>query len=139
MPGLVEAVNNAVATAERSDSGGSPSSPIVVNADGLSVVYFGSRRSYREMVESKVAKDARVSKTFPRLTHYIEESNTGRGFIKEVSFSGDGRVICSPFGYGFRLLGFDSRCSDLSDIAPREGDPAVELYEVRKTSFFSFL
>ena len=34
----------------------------------------------------------------PRLTHYLEESNQGRGFIKEICFSGDGRVIGSPYG-----------------------------------------
>ncbi len=39
-----------------------------------------------------------------RLTHYIRESNSGRGFIKEVSFSHDGRILCSPYEQGFRYV-----------------------------------
>ncbi|XP_061101498.1 DDB1- and CUL4-associated factor 10 [Conger conger] len=50
-----------------------------------------------------------------RLTHYIEEANVGRGYIKELCFSPDGRLICSPYGYGVRLLAFDERCGELSD------------------------
>ncbi|XP_059845783.1 DDB1- and CUL4-associated factor 10 isoform X3 [Hypanus sabinus] len=62
------------------------------------------------------------------LTHYIEEANVGRGYIKELCFSPDGRLICSPFGHGIRLLGFDSRCNELCDCLPRE---AVSLKEIR--------
>ena len=43
-----------------------------------------------------------IHRNTPRLTHYLEESNTGPGFIKEVSFSPDGRILCSPFGFGVR-------------------------------------
>uniref|UniRef100_A0A4W5QWN7 DDB1- and CUL4-associated factor 10 n=1 Tax=Hucho hucho TaxID=62062 RepID=A0A4W5QWN7_9TELE len=50
-----------------------------------------------------------------RLTHYIEEANVGRGYIKELCFSPDGRLICSPYGYGVRLLSFDENCMELSD------------------------
>uniref|UniRef100_A0A3B3BPF6 DDB1- and CUL4-associated factor 10 n=1 Tax=Oryzias melastigma TaxID=30732 RepID=A0A3B3BPF6_ORYME len=53
-----------------------------------------------------------------RLTHYIEEANVGRGYIKELCFSPDGRLICSPYGYGVRLLAFDERCSELADCLP---------------------
>ncbi|PWA29560.1 hypothetical protein CCH79_00007840, partial [Gambusia affinis] len=53
-----------------------------------------------------------------RLTHYIEEANVGRGYIKELCFSPDGRLICSPYGYGVRLLAFDERCSELADSLP---------------------
>ncbi|XP_072439802.1 DDB1- and CUL4-associated factor 10 isoform X2 [Chiloscyllium punctatum] len=62
------------------------------------------------------------------LTHYIEEANVGRGYIKELCFSPDGRLICSPFGYGIRLLGFDSQCNELCDCLPRE---PTALQEVR--------
>ncbi|XP_051890737.1 DDB1- and CUL4-associated factor 10 [Pristis pectinata] len=62
------------------------------------------------------------------LTHYIEEANVGRGYIKELCFSPDGRLICSPFGYGIRLLGFDSHCNELCDCLPRE---AISLQEIR--------
>ena len=51
----------------------------------------------------------------PRLTHYIHEANVGTGYIKEFSFSHDGRVIASPFGFGVRLLAFDPHCSDMND------------------------
>ncbi|XP_038135415.1 DDB1- and CUL4-associated factor 10 [Cyprinodon tularosa] len=53
-----------------------------------------------------------------RLTHYIEEANVGRGYIKELCFSPDGRLICSPYGYGVRLLAFDESCSELADCLP---------------------
>ncbi|XP_051699829.1 DDB1- and CUL4-associated factor 10 isoform X2 [Oryctolagus cuniculus] len=58
-----------------------------------------------------------------RLTHYIEEANVGRGYIKELCFSPDGRMISSPHGYGIRLLGFDKQCSELVDCLPREASP----------------
>uniref|UniRef100_G3NN58 DDB1- and CUL4-associated factor 10 n=1 Tax=Gasterosteus aculeatus aculeatus TaxID=481459 RepID=G3NN58_GASAC len=53
-----------------------------------------------------------------RLTHYIEEANVGRGYIKELCFSPDGRLICSPYGYGVRLLAFDQNCGELVDCVP---------------------
>ncbi|XP_056281510.1 DDB1- and CUL4-associated factor 10 [Pseudoliparis swirei] len=53
-----------------------------------------------------------------RLTHYIEEANVGRGYIKELCFSPDGRLICSPYGYGVRLLAFDESCGELVDCMP---------------------
>ncbi|XP_019584703.2 DDB1- and CUL4-associated factor 10 [Rhinolophus sinicus] len=58
-----------------------------------------------------------------RLTHYIEEANVGRGYIKELCFSPDGRMISSPHGYGIRLLGFDKQCSELIDCLPSEASP----------------
>lgn len=51
-----------------------------------------------------------------RLTHYMEELNVKRGFIKELCFSTDGRLVCSPFGNGIRLLGFDAECRELCDV-----------------------
>ncbi|KAJ8398925.1 hypothetical protein AAFF_G00418330 [Aldrovandia affinis] len=65
-----------------------------------------------------------------RLTHYIEEANVGRGYIKELCFSPDGRLICSPYGYGVRLLAFDGNCGELSDCLPA-GSPPAPLREVR--------
>lgn len=58
-----------------------------------------------------------------RLTHYIEEANVGRGYIKELCFSPDGRMVSSPHGYGIRLLGFDKQCSELIDCLPNEASP----------------
>lgn len=76
----------------------------------------------------KVPKNHKIHQNLPRLSHYIEEPNVGRGFIKELCFSSDGRLICSPFGYGVRLLGFSPECSELSTCVPK--DRAVQLYEL---------
>ncbi|CAB0012685.1 unnamed protein product [Nesidiocoris tenuis] len=61
-----------------------------------------------------------------------EESDTEMGilseFIKELCFSADGRLICSPFGYGIRLLAFSPECSELSSCVPENG--AVRLHQV---------
>ena len=62
-----------------------------------------------------------------RLTHYIQEPNVGRGFIKEISFSSDGRIICSPFGFGLRLLAFGPQCQELCDLQPER---PMQLYEL---------
>ncbi|XP_020860194.1 DDB1- and CUL4-associated factor 10 [Phascolarctos cinereus] len=62
-----------------------------------------------------------------RLTHYIEEANVGRGYIKELCFSPDGRMISSPHGYGIRLLGFDTQCNELVDCLPQEASPLQEI------------
>ncbi|XP_043915294.1 DDB1- and CUL4-associated factor 10 [Protopterus annectens] len=61
------------------------------------------------------------------LTHYIEEANVGRGYIKELCFSPDGRMISSPHGYGIRLLGFDLQCNELVDCLPREASCLQEI------------
>lgn len=65
-----------------------------------------------------------------RLLHFIEEPNVGRGFIKELCFSGDGRLVCSPFGFGVRLLSFDPECSELCDITPTNPVRPLRMYEV---------
>ena len=75
----------------------------------------------------RIPKDAKIRKNIPRLTHYIEESNTGKGFIKEQSFSPCGRFLASPFGYGVRLLGFSERGSDLADCPPTQPQVLHEL------------
>lgn len=68
-----------------------------------------------------------TSRTTDRLLYYTEEPNVARGFIKELCFSSDGRLICSPFGFGVRLLGFDPVCSELCDVVPSQ---PIRLYEV---------
>ncbi|BFY97585.1 hypothetical protein BsWGS_00625 [Bradybaena similaris] len=60
----------------------------------------------------------RIKNVKSRLLFYSEEPNVGRGFIKEQSFSSDGRVIASPFGNCVRLLAFNSHCSELCDCVP---------------------
>ncbi|KAL5021591.1 hypothetical protein ScPMuIL_000746 [Solemya velum] len=52
------------------------------------------------------SRQGKVHQNDPRLVAYAEEPNVGRGFIKELCFSTDGRLICSPFGFGVRPNGF---------------------------------
>lgn len=53
-----------------------------------------------------------------RLTYYVEEPNLGKGYIKEVCFSTDGRIICSPYDTGVRLFAFNNNCNELSMCVP---------------------
>lgn len=62
-----------------------------------------------------------IYKNMPRLTHFIEEPNKGKGFIKEQCFSPDGRIICSPFVNGVRLLAFSPDCREMSTCLPHDG------------------
>ncbi len=70
----------------------------------------------------------RIHENSSRLTYYTEEPNVGRGFIKEVNFSSDGRLIASPYGFGLRLLAFSPDCQELCDIESSR-EPR-ELYEL---------
>lgn len=80
---------------------------------------------YSEHEKSVLQK--KIHMNAKRLVGYAEECNVGRGFIKEVGFSSDGRLICSPFGFGVRLFAFDSNCHELCDCVPSS---PVKLYEV---------
>ncbi|XP_026333282.1 DDB1- and CUL4-associated factor 10 isoform X3 [Hyposmocoma kahamanoa] len=64
-----------------------------------------------------------------RLLYYVEETNEGKGFIKELCYSADGRLVCSPFGRGMRLLALNENCSELSHCVNDFKGPApmVEL------------
>ncbi|XP_074134482.1 LOW QUALITY PROTEIN: DDB1- and CUL4-associated factor 10-like [Sminthopsis crassicaudata] len=67
-----------------------------------------------------------------RLAHYIEETNVSSGYIKEVCFSPDGRLISSPHGYGIRLFGLDTQCNELFDCLLHKLSPLSEIH-----SFYS--
>lgn len=60
----------------------------------------------------------KIIKNHPRLTYYVEEANLGKGFIKEVCFSTDGRIICSPYDKGIRLFAFNNNFNELSMCVP---------------------
>lgn len=62
----------------------------------------------------------KIVQNLPRLTHYMEEPNAGKGFIKEMCFSADGRIICSPCLAGVRLFSFNVDCNELSVCVPDE-------------------
>lgn len=68
-----------------------------------------------------------------RMLKYIEEPNKGKGYIKELCFSSDGRIICSPYGFGFRLLAFSDDCSELPrTLHPRgEAQPLVSIKHIK--------
>lgn len=63
-------------------------------------------------------EDLKIIKNHERLTYYVQEQNLGKGFIKEVCFSPDGRIICSPYGTGIRLFAFNKNCNELSMCVP---------------------
>lgn len=107
--------------------------PFEGTSSGRTIVIVGSssarvQRARQNIPRVKVPKNHRIHQNFPRLSHYIEEPNVGKGFIKELCFSADGRLICSPFGYGVRLLAFSPQCSELSTCVPKDGP--IKLYEL---------
>lgn len=59
-----------------------------------------------------VAKEHKIHQNAKKLIYYAKEANCGRGYIKEPSFSADGRIICSPYIGGVRLLAFNNNCSE---------------------------
>ncbi|XP_034937257.1 DDB1- and CUL4-associated factor 10 [Chelonus insularis] len=99
------------------------------------VVILGDRNStnnfYRPTHQPMYAipRNHKIHQNVSRLTHYIEEPNVGLGYIKELCFSADGRLICSPFGYGIRLLSFSNECQDLSHCVPAQNE-SVQLHEL---------
>lgn len=102
-------------------------------SDILTIVFgSGSRRQVFRFNHSERVQDLEDASHFDfpsqkRLLYYADEPNVGRGFIKELCFSSNGRMVCSPFGFGVRLLAFDSQCSELSDVVPSS---PVKLYEL---------
>lgn len=58
-----------------------------------------------------------------RLLYYAPELDSGKGFIKELCFSSDGRVIASPYDNGVRILAFNERCQELCDTVDSWTEP----------------
>uniref|UniRef100_A0A8D8Y994 DDB1- and CUL4-associated factor 10 homolog n=1 Tax=Cacopsylla melanoneura TaxID=428564 RepID=A0A8D8Y994_9HEMI len=85
-------------------------------------------------------KSAAAKKWFvqnkPRLTHYVEELNVGKGYIKELCFSSDGRLVCSPFSFGVRLFSFNEECAHMSSCMSHDGSQQVpaQLFELTSSS-----
>lgn len=71
----------------------------------------------------------KIIQNLPRLTHYIKEPNVGKGFIKELCFNWDGRIMCSPFNKGVRLFSFNSNCNELSMCVPEHPQQLYSLVE----------
>lgn len=103
------------------------------------MVFIGNRQRHNNRSNSnvhsttclhryQVPADHKIHKNYNRLTHFIEEANVGRGFIKELCYSNDGRIICSPFSHGVRLLSFSPTCDELSTLQPKP--PGIKLHEI---------
>ena len=113
------------------------SNPINVNLPRSYTVVITGQHQIRASSQNRqgqhpmyaLTRNENVHQNIPRLTHYIEEPNVGSGYIKELCFSADGRVICSPFGYGVRLLAFSNQCQELSDCVPPFNE-SVQLHEL---------
>lgn len=67
--------------------------------------------TYRWMYLPHIKKS--IPQNIRRMLYSIEQPNKGKGLIKEECFSADGRLICSPYGFGFRLLSFSEDCLEL--------------------------
>jgi len=63
---------------------------------------------------SESLKDARFCQSTSRMSHFIRDSTSLRGIIKEFDISPDGRVIASPYDTTVRLLAFDDQVSSFS-------------------------
>ncbi|XP_077285698.1 DDB1- and CUL4-associated factor 10 homolog isoform X2 [Arctopsyche grandis] len=114
-----------VAQPSRSSSSSSNSS----NDNSLVVEYDGIPSE-----NNQVKTRRNVLQNKKRLLYYIQEPNVGKGFIKELCFSADGRLVCSPYGYGVRLLSFTDNCSELPTCVPKTNNP-VALTELWKSIY----
>lgn len=79
---------------------------------------IGYNAAYHAYFQQHPEEKNKVIKNLPRMTHFIKEKNVGKGFIKGLSFSSDGRIICSPYDKGVRLLAFSDSCQELSECVP---------------------
>lgn len=80
--------------------------------------------------ENRPEDKNKIVNNLKRLTHYVKEKNVGKSFIKVLAFSPDGRIICSPYGKGMRLLAFSDKCQELSDCVPEEPRELKTVLEV---------
>lgn len=117
-----------IADPEASDSGSSS----LANRGGA-IIFLGPctsnnrRNQTKSRYQNQIPSNHQYHRNINRMTHYIEETNAGKGFIKESCFSQDGRIVCSPFSYGVRLLAFNSRCSELNNCVTDKPVPLHEL------------
>ncbi|XP_054735796.1 DDB1- and CUL4-associated factor 10 homolog [Anastrepha obliqua] len=102
----------------------------------LSPVSLSSTASSRQTGNHS---DRKIFQNPKKLTHYIKELNKEKTFIKEPCFSSDGRIICSPFATGVRLLGFSDDCSIYPyphnfSSSDRKSQPLSEILTMRAHS-----
>lgn len=85
-----------------------------------------SNASYRYMYVPKKS----IPQNVRRMLYSIEQPNKGKGLIKEECFSSDGRLICSPYDKGFRLLAFSQDCLELPKALTYQVE-SNKLYELK--------
>lgn len=81
-------------------------------------------------LEDSEVNNKKIYQNVPRLTHFTRESNVGKGYIKELCFSADGRIICSPYKRGVRLLGYNEHLQELSHCVPEEPVELVQFAQM---------
>lgn len=88
------------------------------------------RNSYSDYFQQHPEERNKFVVNLPRLTHFVQEKNVGRGYIKELCYSPDGRVICSPYNKGIRLLGFSEKYEELTYCVPEKPKQLTTLLEL---------
>ncbi|XP_017477394.1 PREDICTED: DDB1- and CUL4-associated factor 10 homolog [Rhagoletis zephyria] len=102
----------------------------------LSPVSLLSTASLRQIENHS---DRQIFQNPEKLTYYSKELNKEKTFIKEPCFSSDGRIICSPYATGVRLLGFSDECANYSihrnySSTDRKAKPLSEILTMRAHS-----
>lgn len=98
----------------------SPALPVRLSAQ------LSTNASYRYMYVPKKS----IPQNVRRMLYSIEQPNKGKGLIKEECFSSDGRLICSPYDKGFRLLAFSQDCLELPKALAYQTE-SNKLYELK--------
>lgn len=86
-----------------------------------------SNEGYRYMYVPKKS----IPQNVRRMLYSIEQPNKGPGLIKEECFSACGRLICSPYGFGFRLLSFSPDCLELPHALMHQKQSNSKLTELK--------
>lgn len=93
------------------------------SSNGFYPTYIDNESNNSRFTEFEWSRPYAGPSHFHRLLFHSGEPNVGQGYIKEQSFSPDGRIIASPFAYCVRLLAFDSECHELCDAVPFKPRP----------------
>lgn len=88
------------------------------------------RNSYETYFQHNPENRNRIIKNLKRMTHYVKEKSVAKGYIKELCFSSDGRIICSPFDKGVRLLAFNEKLQELPYCVPEQPQELKTLLEL---------
>ncbi|KAH8347318.1 DDB1- and CUL4-associated factor 10 homolog [Drosophila kikkawai] len=109
--------SNSSSSSSSPGSNSSSSSGSSSNSDTRVRLEIGHRLRLRPVIRHAGAATSKenahaILVNAKKLLYYAAETNTKPGFIKEPGFSADGRIVCSPYGNGVRLLGYSADCCD---------------------------